>query len=202
MTGSEISLGEVIEEVLRDFPFYIDSGGGVTFSGGEPLMQSVFVAAALKACRENGIHTAVDTAGNVPYSAFEAVIPYTDLFLFDVKTIDTGVHREFTGAGNTLILENLLKLSEVGIPLRIRIPVIPGVNESTNAMNDIAGFLSELNNVEAVEPLAYHSLGAGKLESMGKSGEEKVFSVPNKDTLLEIYELFEKTGFRVIRKPL
>ncbi len=201
MTGSEMTLEEVIEEISRDLPFYSDSEGGVTFSGGEPLLQNKFVSKALEICRGKGIHTAVDTAGNIPYNAIEEVIPYTNLFLYDIKTMDSDVHKKFTGAGNGRILDNLSKLSKTGIPIRIRIPVIPGVNASMSDMVSIADFCTVLNNIEAVEPLAYHSLGAGKLESMGIAGDKKVFSVPEKKTMVEIYELFESRGLKVIRKP-
>ena len=201
MTGSEMTVEEVVEEISQDLPFYSDSKGGVTFSGGEPLLQSKFVSEVLEICRSKGIHTAVDTAGNVPYKEIEEVIPYTDLFLYDIKTMDSDVHKKFTGAVNGRILDNLGKLSQTGVPIRIRIPVIPGVNASIPDMTDIADFLTVINNIEAVEPLAYHSLGAGKLESMGRTGDKTVFSVPEKKIMVEIYELFESRGLKVIKKP-
>ena len=202
MTGEEKTVEQVVETIIRDINFYKDSGGGVTFSGGEPLLQADFVAEALEACHELGIHSAVDTAGNIPYMTFEKVMPHVDMYLYDLKEMDSDIHKKHTGAGNKLILENLKKLSREGKPIRIRIPVIPAVNDSPENMAAIAEFLSDLANIEAIEPLAYHNLGAGKLESMGMMGEEKVFSVPKKDSMKEIYSFFESKGFKVIKKSL
>ncbi|MDX1358054.1 MAG: glycyl-radical enzyme activating protein [Clostridia bacterium] len=201
MSGEEKTIEQVVEDIARDINFYRDSGGGVTFSGGEPLLQSDFVAEALKSCKERGIHTAIDTAGNIPYEAFEKVMPFTDMFLYDLKTMDAYDHKHYTGAGNKLILENLEKLSKTGKPIRIRIPVIPEVNDSIENMEDTINFLLSLDNIEAIEPLAYHSLGAGKLESMGQE-DGKVFSVPDREKILEIYNFFEEKGYKVIRKPI
>jgi pyruvate formate lyase activating enzyme len=201
MSGEEKTIEELVKVIASDINFYRDSGGGVTFSGGEPLLQSDFVAEALKSCKEQGIHTAIDTAGNIPYEAFKKVIPFTDLFLYDLKTMDEYNHKRYTGAGNKLILENLGKLSKTGKPIRIRIPVIPEVNDSIENMEDTTNFLLSLDNIEAIEPLAYHSLGAGKFESMGKE-EGRVFSVPDREKMLEIYSFFEEKGYKVIRKPI
>lgn len=202
MTGREMSVEEVTEEVSRDISFFSDSGGGVTFSGGEPLLQHEFVTAVLKELKKADIHTAIDTAGNVPFKAFESVIPYTDMFLYDIKTITFEIHKEFTGAGNVRILENLKRLSMIGLPIRIRVPVIPGVNANESEIQSIVDFICELKNIEAVEPLPYHSLGAGKLASMGKKGKEKVFEVPDNDMMTRIYEQIEQKGFKIIRKPM
>lgn len=202
MTGGEMSVNDVVDEVSRDIPFYQDSGGGVTVSGGEPLLQPEFVKNLLKELKIAGIHTAIDTAGNVPFSALKSVIPYTDLFLYDIKAIDTETHKKFTGVGNIRILENLKKLSSLGVSIRIRIPVIPEVNAELNKIEGIADYLSELDNIEAVEPLAYHNLGAGKLESMGAEGKRPVFQVPKRDLMVKIYDLIESKGLKVIRKSV
>lgn len=202
MTGKEMTVEQVVDEVLRDAAFYKTSGGGVTFSGGEPLLQDDFIASALERFRQAGIHTAVDTAGNVPYKAFGKVLPFTDLFLYDIKSIDETTHKKHTKAGNKIILSNLQRLGDTGKPIRIRVPIIPGVNAGVDSITRISDFLATVDNIEAVEPLAYHSLGAGKFESMGKTGEEKVFDVPEKSLMIEIYNLFEKAGFKVIRKSI
>lgn len=200
MSGSEMSIDKVVEEVIRDKAFYINSNGGVTFSGGEPLLQSKFITEVMKYLHKDGIHTAVDTAGNVHYSAFLDVIPYTDLFLYDIKAFSSDIHKVFTGSGNSLILENLKKVSETGIPVRIRIPVIPGFNADLIEMTKIAEFVSSLNNIEGVEPLPYHSLGAGKLESMGRTADGSIFLAPDKSELNIIYDMMESAGLKVIRK--
>ncbi len=200
MTGGEMSVKKVVEEVLRDVLFYKDSGGGVTVSGGEPLLQPEFVKNLLDEFKKAEIHTAVDTAGNVPFSSIETVLPYTDLFLYDIKAMDTEIHKKFTGVGNDRILKNLKQLSSFGVPIRIRIPVIPGVNAKLDEIEKMADFLSKLENIEAVEPLAYHSLGAGKLESMGAEGDRPIFQVPERKVMVEIYELLETKGLKVLRK--
>ena len=199
MTGEEKTVEQVVKTIAKDTNFYKDSGGGVTFSGGEPLLQADFVAAALKSCHELGIHTAVDTAGNIPYETFEKVMPHVDMFLYDLKGMDSDIHKKHTGAGNKLILDNLKKLSRAGKPIWIRIPVIPTVNDSMENKAATAEFLADLANIEAVEPLAYHSLGAGKLESMGMMGEKKIFSVPTKDSMKEMYSFFENIGLILFR---
>ena len=200
MTGQEMSVKDVVEEVSRDILFYKDSGGGVTVSGGEPLLQAEFVKSLLVELKEAGIHTAVDTAGNVPFSAIETVLPYTDLFLYDFKAMDSEIHKKFTGVGNERILENLSQLSRFGNAIRIRIPIIPDVNAELDEIEKIAAYISKLENIEAVEPLAYHSLGAGKLESMGEEGKRPIFQVPDRKVMVEIYDLFESYGLKVIRK--
>ncbi len=200
MSGNEMTVEQVVDEVSRDTAFYNNSNGGVTFSGGEPLLQSGFITEVMKILRPEKIHIAVDTAGKVPFSAFEKVIPYTDLFLYDIKAFDTDIHKEFTGSGNSLILSNLKKLSKNGVPIRIRIPVISGVNFDLAEMTKIAEFISSLNNIDGVEPLVYHSLGAGKLESMGRTADGNIFSTPDKSVLNEIYDLMESAGLNVIRK--
>ena len=116
--GKSYTVDEILGEVLADKPFYETSGGGVTFSGGECLLHPEFLRGLLQKCKENGLHTAVDTAGHVPFSAFEHVLPYTDLFLYDIKLMDTQAHRTYVGVENTLILENLARLLQRGAKVR------------------------------------------------------------------------------------
>lgn len=199
-TGRDMTPAEVLDEIYRDIPFYEDSGGGVTASGGEPLLQAGFVAEILRGCREKGIHTAVDTAGNVPYHAFEKVIPFTDMFLYDLKIMDSDIHRKFTGSGNRLILENLLRLGQSGAAIRIRIPVIPGVNDFDDNFIKAAEFIRNAGGIESVEPLACHSLGAGKLESLGMTAEGHVFRTPSKERMKEICSILSRSGVMVVDK--
>ncbi|MFO7611700.1 MAG: glycyl-radical enzyme activating protein [Clostridia bacterium] len=199
-TGRDMTPAEVLDEIYRDMPFYKDSGGGATVSGGEPLLQADFVAEILKGCREKGIHTAVDTAGKVPFSAFEKVIPFTDMFLYDLKIMDSDFHRKFTGSGNKLILENLSRLGQSGITIRIRIPVIPGANDFDDNFIKAAGFIRDTGGIESVEPLACHSLGAGKLESLGMAAEGHVFETPSKERMKEICSILSESGVRVVNK--
>ena len=128
--GKKISVGEAVETVLEDRLFYVESGGGVTLSGGEPLLQSAFCRDFLSEMKKEGIHTAVDTCGFVNWDAFQCVLPVTDMFLFDVKHTDSAAHRKLTGQGNELILENLRKLSEMKARIEVRMPLVPGCNDS------------------------------------------------------------------------
>ncbi len=182
--GREYTLDEVLQEILKDKIFYENSGGGVTFSGGECMLQIDFLGEILKKCKENGIHTAVDTAGNVPWEYFEKIIPYTDMFLYDVKAFSKDLHKKGTGVDNELILENLKKLSQKA-DIIIRIPVIGGFNDSIDEMKRIAEFLSTIKFRKA-ELLPYHSMGEHKYDALCM--KHKNYSVPN---MKEIKNLFE-----------
>jgi len=200
MSGRDISTDELMLDIEADSPFYADSGGGVTFSGGEPLLQPDFVSNILSICMGKGIHTAVDTAGNVPYGSFRKVLPYTDLFLYDIKAMDDDIHKEFTGVSNKLILDNLERLADEGVQIRIRVPVISGANDNDFNFIETAAFLSGMQNIEGVELLAYHSLGAGKLESMGKSDKTRLFETPSIDRMEYIRLIFSEAGLNVIKR--
>ncbi len=169
VVGKAWTVQQVLDIVLRDAPFYRNSGGGITCSGGEPMLQHAFLRELLFQAKAHGLHTAVDTAGNVPFSWFEEVLPYTDLFLYDLKCIDEDGHVRATGAGNRLILENIRQLSNAGAALWVRIPVIPGVNDTADNMDRAAQLLQPLKGVRLVELLTFHRLGGGKYESIGRS---------------------------------
>lgn len=164
--GKEYTAEEVMTLILKDKPFYEKSGGGVTFSGGECMLQPEFLAELLQACRQAGISTAVDTAGCVPYRYFEQILPYTDLFLFDIKCISPELHKEFTGADNGVILENFRRLLSSGTRIWVRIPVIPGFNDTPEEMAKLRSFLAQYRP-QKVELLPYHSLGVSKHQAAG-----------------------------------
>ena len=163
--GKEYTADEVMNEVLKDKAFYTASGGGVTFSGGECMLQINFLEEVLKRCKQHQIHTAIDTAGCVPRSYFERIIPYTDMFLYDVKALDEAVHIKYTNQSNKLILENLIFLDRCGKDIEIRIPYVPEINALE--MEKIADFLSGLKNVKAVRILPYHKYADSKYEALG-----------------------------------
>ncbi len=163
--GREVSVEELLPVLLEDKDFYDNSGGGVTLSGGEVLLQADFAAALLRALKENGVHTAVDTCGLVPREALEKVIPYTDIFLYDVKAYDEDVHIACTGQSNELILDNLRYLDQIGKRIEIRIPYVPAFNDGQ--IESIARFLSGLSHVERVKVLPYHSFAGSKYEALG-----------------------------------
>jgi len=169
MCGTDYTVDKLVERILRDVPFFNRSGGGVTLSGGECLCQPEFTLEVLKRCKGKSIHTAVDTSGFVRWEVIESVLPYTDIFLYDIKGIDARLHEQAVGAPNGLILENARKIAEAGGRLLIRIPVIPGYNDSVQAINDIGEFIVELGSaVEAVQILPYHKLGIVKWERLEK----------------------------------
>ena len=163
--GKEITVDELLPLLLEDRDFYDNSGGGVTLSGGECLMQADFCANLLKKLKENGIHTAVDTCGFVSKEALDKVIPYTDIFLYDLKAYDEDVHIKCTGQSNKIILQNLLYLDSQGKDVEIRIPYVPNFN--TDQIEKIADFLRPLKNIKAVRVLPYHNFVGSKYTALG-----------------------------------
>ena len=193
--GQLMNPDEILEVVLRDAIFYETSGGGVTFSGGEPLLQAEALKELLSLCKIRQLHTALDTAGNLPWQAFETVMKDIDLFLFDIKCITDKWHLEWTETSNERILENVRRLCELGQRVWIRVPVIPGVN-SGEEMNKIAHFVAGLPSVERIELLPYHTYGEGKYALLGL--ENKMDCQPPDDALMEEQrEYFTSLGLNV-----
>jgi pyruvate formate lyase activating enzyme len=142
----------------------------------------------LKKCKQNGISTAVDTAGHIPFENFEKILPYTDMFLYDFKIFDSEKHKEYVGVGNELILENLAKLLKKGVKVYVRIPVIENVNDSVEEMQKIKEFLYKNGKPEKVELLPYHAMGENKYRAIGK--EPKIFKTPDKEKMQELRQIF------------
>jgi len=168
LLGKTRTVSEIMREIRKDKPYYDFSGGGVTFSGGEPLLQAEFIISLARQCHEEGIHTAIETAGHIPWETFDRLLPYLDLVFFDVKHIDPRLHKKYTGVSNERILDNLKKLSAVFTPLIIRIPVIPGYNDSVDVQQRIYEFVKQLPRLERVELLPYHRLGTTKYKGLGR----------------------------------
>ena len=188
--GRDLTLDEVLSEILPDKVFYDVSDGGVTFSGGECMLQMDFLDEILKKCREHGVRTAVDTAGCVEWESFERIIPSTDLFLYDVKCITESLHIEGTGVSNRLILENLGKLSERReCEIIIRIPVVPGFNTGDDETEKLSRFVKGIRH-KKVELLPYHGMGKFKYDALGE--EFAGFEPPGSDLISgRLKELFE-----------
>ncbi len=163
--GRETSTEELLPKLLEDIDFYRNSGGGVTLSGGECLVQADFCAELLRLLKQQNIHTAVDTCGFVPRDAFDKVMPCTDVFLYDLKAIDEDVHIACTGRSNELILENLRYLDRCGKSIEIRIPFVPGLNDGQ--IPKMASWMTTLNNLTKVRILPYHNYAGSKYESLG-----------------------------------
>ncbi|MCD6508039.1 glycyl-radical enzyme activating protein [Candidatus Poribacteria bacterium] len=181
IAGREVSVEEVMDEVLSDRPFYETSGGGMTLSGGEPLVQPRFALALLQAAKGEGIHTALDTSGFAPWEHLEELLPYTDLVLYDLKHMDEGRHMALTGVSNGRILENLRRLDSVGKRIWIRIPLVPGYNDEDSNYHALGRFLSDLKNVEKIQILTYHKLAESKYESIGRRYPLKGLEPPAKE---------------------
>lgn len=188
IVGEDMTVEQIMEQILRDSTFF-GTDGGVTFTGGECMLQLECLETLLKMCRERGIHTAVDTAGNVPWKAFKRILPYTDLFLYDLKVVEPDLHKKYTGADNGQILGNLSRLLQRRVRVWIRIPVIPNVNDSVSEMETIKALLQEWGMPERVELLAYHTMGENKYAALGQKGTQ--FPVPPKEKMAQLTKIFE-----------
>jgi pyruvate formate lyase activating enzyme len=167
VVGRRFSAAEVLAQVERDRPFYESSGGGVTFSGGEPLAQADFLLALLQACKRAGLHTAVDTCGEAPWSVFERLLPWTDVFLYDLKLVDEGRHQKATGVSNRRILANLQRLAGGGARLHLRLPIVPGVNDDEPGVEAAAAWIAGLPPVAQIDLLAFHNSAQAKYDGLG-----------------------------------
>jgi pyruvate formate lyase activating enzyme len=167
LVGEMRDVDNVIAEVVKDRVFYEESGGGVTFSGGEPLSQREFLVELLSRCRAKSLHTCVDTCGMAPEATLLSVMPLTDLFLYDLKLIDDDRHREFTGVGNRAILSNLESLARRGADVWVRVPFIPGINDDRDNLDALAGFVSGLDRDYPVFLLPYHLIAQDKYGRLG-----------------------------------
>ena len=196
LSGKEMTAEEVLKEVMKDKVFYQQSGGGVTISGGEPLLQIDFTAEILRLVKKEKIGTCIETAGNVPWSSFEKILPDTDLFLYDVKLLDSEKHKEWTGADNRLILENLEKLSQTGKEVIVRIPLIPDVNDGRE-FQDIVDFAAKLKTIREIHILPFHHLGSSKYDQMDMEYSMRDYREDNDDMVEKCEQYAVDKGFRV-----
>jgi pyruvate formate lyase activating enzyme len=167
IVGRTVTVNQLMGEIERDIPFYDQSGGGVTFTGGEPLYQSNFLFDALNACKQRGIHTIVDTSGQASWEGYEQINPSVDIFLYDLKLMDEAAHRKYTSVSNQMILENLQRLSATGAHIIVRIPLIPGINDDDDNIERSALFLRGLPCLDGVEIIPYHEIGLAKYQALG-----------------------------------
>lgn len=189
---------EIISEIQKDIPFYDTSGGGVTFSGGEPLAQHEILLEVLIACGKLGLHRAVDTTGYAEPEVVRKVAGHVDLFLYDIKQMDDDLHRRYTGVGNSLILDNLKMLAEMKRPIRIRIPLLAGMNDDEENVQAIAQFIAGLGPaIEGVDILPYHDHASGKYHKLGFHHRAEKSSRPDQASVLRSRKIFEHFGFSV-----
>ena len=195
--GRAMTVSEVMVEVEQDIIFYDQSGGGVTFSGGEPLMQPEFLLAVLNQCQAQQIHTAVDTSCYAEPKIVEMVSERTDLFLCDLKHMDNEIHERFTGVGNNLILDNIRRLSEAGKEIVIRIPVIPGFNDEKANIEATGKFTASLPGVIRVDILPFNRGGKEKSTRLTAQSEPMQVETPNEEEMNSIAKELSKYGFEV-----
>lgn len=188
MIGHSITVPQLMAEVERDIPFYDQSCGGVTFTGGEPMYQLEFLSSSLEACKNLGIHTVVDTSGYALWDRFKLILPLVDLFLYDLKLMDEARHIQYTGVTNRTILDNLEKLSHAGAHLVVRIPLIPGINDDDDNLECTASFLAGLPNLDGVELMPYHEIGLAKYQALGMKYPLEGIHPPKKEDI-EVAEL-------------
>ncbi len=188
--GREYTAAELMDIIMEDKAFYDASGGGVTLSGGECLLQAGFCAELLELCRKSGINTAVDTCGYVDKSALERVAPYTDTFLYDIKAIDEDVHIRCTGRSNKLILDNLKYLDSIGKSCEIRYPFVPGYN--SDQAEKITDFLCKLKNISDIKLLPFHNLSNSKYRALGFEAGVPDIPIPTSDEISLIQSVFDQ----------
>ena len=193
--GDFMTAEELVDRIEKDAPFFRNSGGGVTLSGGEPLMHPAFCLAFLQRCREIYIHTAIETTGYADWEAIEPLLEYTDLFLYDLKQIDSKKHKELTGVGNEKILDNLKRLlAQEKAAVIVRMPIIPGLNDDEEDLRRAASFIKE-NGGHIVHILAYHRMGMGKYEGLGREYRmDADLESPSDAHMEEIRTLFASYG--------
>ena len=195
--GEEMSVAEVLAEIEKDRVFYDESGGGVTFSGGEPLLQTEFLYELLYSCRERGIHTAVDTSGNAPWPAIAKISEVTNVFLYDIKHMDSAQHEKLTGVSNHLILDNLRSLSRIHRDILLRVPIIPGINDDSQNLLQM-GHLAVKLGILRMHILPYHSIGKDKYTRLGETYRLSELLEPSAERMQQIAEDLGDLGLKVI----
>ncbi len=192
--GRDVTVSEIMPEILSDVHYYRRSGGGVTLSGGEVLCQADFAAALLRECKEHGLHTAIESAASLPYDKIEKLLPYLDLYLMDIKHMCGVKHKEFTGKDNATILENARRVANSGVELIIRTPVIPTFNDTAEEIRAIAKFAKSLPGVREHHLLPYHRLGSPKYEGLGRSYSLSEIEPPEKEKMEYLAQISESVG--------
>jgi len=197
ISGRVYTLPEVMAEVEKDRVFYEKSVGGVTVSGGEPLSQPFFVSQLLTRCQEKGIHTALDTSGLAPWPTLEMLLKNVDLLLFDLKHAESEAHENYCGVDPTIIFENLKRLAEVAVPVWIRIPIIPGVNDALEVLRAMARMIKPLPGLKRVDLLPYHPLAKDKYPRFGMEYKMKDTKAPSAEEMEKIRTVFRQHGLPV-----
>jgi pyruvate formate lyase activating enzyme len=194
LVGECKTVDEVVDVVMRDQPFYETSGGGVTLSGGEPLLQPEFAYGILERCREEGLHTAIETAANFAWERVAAILPVTDLVMMDVKLMDPKRHKACTGVSNERILRNAARLGTEAEALIVRTPIVPGVNDTEEDVAAIAAFAAGLPNLLYYELLPFHPLARGKYDSLDMAYSARELESPAREQMDALTEVARRCG--------
>ncbi len=194
--GRDVTVEKIMPEILSDLPYYKRSGGGVTLSGGEMLFQKDFAKAILIACKNAGLHTAVESTAFSKFENIEELLPYIDLFLLDIKHTNSEKHKEYTGAPCEIIKENALKIAQSGVELIIRTPVIPGFNDSKEEIREIAKFAASIPGVREHHLLPYHRLGSDKYAGLGRTYSLSDIEPPTKEKMNYLLSVAEEFGLK------
>ncbi len=194
--GRDVTVEDIMPEILSDLPYYRRSGGGLTLSGGEVLCQADFARELLKAAKEAGLHTAIESAASSDFAQIEKLLPYLDLYLCDIKHMNAEKHKEYTGIDNRRILENVKKIAESGVELIIRTPVVPGFNDTAEEISAISKFASSLPSVKEHHLLPYHRLGADKYAGLGRNYSMKEIEPPSREKMEYLLSVAESSGLK------
>lgn len=196
LVGEEKTAEEVITEVAKDRAYYRTSGGGMTVSGGEPLLQPEFTRALLEQARELDIATCLDTSGYAKWEVLAGLLPLVDLLLYDLKLADSEAHHEHVGVDNELILENLRRSAETGVETIVRVPAVPGLTDSEENIAALADLVRQADGIQGVELLPYHRLGESKYESLGGTYPLGKLDPPSREHLAKLAAVIESRGLR------
>ena len=197
LVGEWVDVENIMTEIKKDELFYRNSGGGVTISGGEPAFQGKFTTELLRRCKNQAIHTAVETSGYVKWEVLRKILSYTDLVLLDIKHMDPVKHEELTGVTNELILENVKRIGAMKIPLIIRFPLVPGYNDSPQNLRSTAELVAKLEGVRELHILPYHSFGVHKYVGLGKQYSLGGIAAPSEEEIDKVRKLFEEYELKV-----
>jgi pyruvate formate lyase activating enzyme len=196
LIGRYVSVEELVEELIKDMVFYEVSGGGVTFSGGEPVLQHKFLKQLAVELKKQKIHMALDTSGSVSWNCLEEILNFIDLVLYDIKAMDEKTHKKCTGATNRLILENAVKISELKIPMIVRFVIVPGYNDTEKDVKARLEFVKNLRSVQQIDILPYHRLGVAKYERLGIDYALNHVKPPSEEHINRLKSFIELYGYK------
>jgi pyruvate formate lyase activating enzyme len=197
MVGKEWNADDLLTEILKDRDYFDESGGGITLSGGEPLMQSTFLKTFLPLVKQKGIHINLETSGMAAWNRMEEIIRWLDLIFYDIKHMDSGIHEKHTGCGNQIILDNFTRLAKRFSNLQARMPVIPGENDTLDNIRATADFLKE-NHHDSIHLLPYHNMGEAKLKRINTRQKPMNLESMKADALENTKALFEKENIHAV----